>query len=127
MKRRLDKKLLDQAEKKLKKEKAILEKELSQFAKKNESLENDWKTRFPHFDSEAGSSLLEKASDEVEEYGTLLSLESNLELRLRDIQNALLKIKKGRFGICEKCGKMISKKRLKLYPEAKFCQKCLGK
>jgi len=37
---------------------------------------------------------------------------------------ALEKIEKGRYGNCEKCGKEIDEKRLKISPEARFCLNC---
>jgi len=47
-----------------------------------------------------------------------------LELKLKNVDLALEKIKKGKYGICEKCGKEIEEKRLEVYPEARLCQKC---
>jgi len=47
-----------------------------------------------------------------------------LELRLKNINLALEKIEKGRYGNCEKCGKEIDEKRLKISPEARSCLKC---
>ena len=67
---------------------------------------------------------MEEKADEVEEYDNLLSLEHNLELRLKDINWALEKIPAGNYGICEKCGKEIEKQRLMVAPEAKLCIKC---
>ncbi|MGB9721357.1 MAG: TraR/DksA family transcriptional regulator [bacterium] len=46
---------------------------------------------------------------------------------LFSIDHALRKIQQGRYGICEKCGKMIEKKRLKFIPYARFCIKCTEK
>lgn len=46
---------------------------------------------------------------------------------LFSIDHALRKIHQGRYGICEKCGKLIEKKRLKILPYARFCIKCTGK
>ncbi len=109
---------------KLEKEKDALEKELQRFAKKDKKLEGDWNTRYPHWGGEAGSASLEKAADEVEEYSTLLPIEYSLEIRLRNINLALEKIKKGKYGLCEKCGKKIDKERLKVCSEARFCRKC---
>jgi RNA polymerase-binding transcription factor DksA len=43
---------------------------------------------------------------------------------LRDINLALEKIKKGNYGICEKCGKEIEIDRLEAIPEARFCKNC---
>lgn len=110
---------------KLEKEKVAIEEMLKKFAKKDEKLKGDWDTRFPKFNGgESGSAALEKAADEVEEYSTLLPIEYSLETRLRDINLALEKIKKGKYGICEKCKKPIDKERLEIYPEARFCLKC---
>jgi len=110
---------------KLEKDRVAIEEQLKRFAKKNEKLKGDWDTIFPKFNGgEVGSAALEKAADEVEEYSTLLPLEYNLELKLKNVDLALEKIKKGGYGICEKCGKEIEEKRLEVYPEAKLCQKC---
>jgi len=116
---------LKKIKEKLEKEKLEIEKQLSTFAKKDKALPGDWDTKFPYFNGEAGGAILEKAADEVEEYATLLPIEYSLEERLQNIEQALEKIKKGTYGICEKCKKPIDKKRLKICPEAKFCKKCL--
>lgn len=120
----LKKFFLKKIREKLEKEKSSIEKELQKFAKKDEKIKGDWNTRFPVFNGEAGGSALEKAADEVEEYSTRLPIEYSLETRLKDINLALEKIKKRKYGICEKCRKLISIKRLKISPEARFCQKC---
>ncbi len=120
----MNRKLLNQLKEKLEKEKIQIEKELAKFAKKDEKLKGDWDTRFPHWDGDSGSSALERAADEVEEYSTLLPIEYSLENKLKDINLALEKMKKGKYGICEKCGKEISEKRLEVIPEAKLCLKC---
>jgi len=46
---------------------------------------------------------------------------------LFNIDLALRKITQGKYGICEKCGKAIEKRRLKFLPQARFCIKCAGK
>ncbi|HDJ30363.1 MAG TPA: hypothetical protein ENF31_00090 [bacterium] len=120
----MNKKILKQLEKQLKEEKAAIEAELKKFAKKDKKLEGDWDTRFPHFDGETGGAILEKAADEVEEYEALLPVEFSLEKKLQDINLALEKIKKGKYGICEKCKKPISLERLKAFPAARTCKKC---
>lgn len=128
----MTKKLLTTLKEKLEKEKIALEEQLSTFAKKDPHLKGDWDTKFPNFDGEFGGAALEQAANEVEEYGVRLPVEFALELRLRDINLALEKIKKaakGRlsYGKCEKCGKKIKEKRLKIYPEARLCMKCQKK
>jgi len=129
----MDKKLLQDLKEKLEKEKESLEKELASFAKgpaRNASgiagaggdikPKGDWDTRYPNFN---GGNLEEEA-DEVQEYARLLPVEHSLELKLRDVNSALEKIKKNKYGKCEKCQKEISIERLKVCPEATFCAKC---
>lgn len=120
----MNKKLLIKLKTKLEKKKIVIEEELKKFAKKDEKLPGDWDTKFPRFNGEGDRIDLEKAANELEEYITLLPIEYSLELQLRDINSALEKIKKGKYGICEKCGKEIDEKRLKTVPEARFCLKC---
>ena len=116
----MTKKLLQQLKSKLGKEKEALEKELKSFAKEDVRPKGDWDTRYPKFNG----GNLEEGVDEVEEYEKLLSVEYSLELRLKDVNLALEKIKSDGYGKCEKCGKNISQDRLKAYPEARLCMKC---
>jgi len=120
----MNKELLQELKSKLEKEKKLLDKGLGSFATKDKKLKGDWDTRFPQFGKESGGAALEKAADEVEEYSTLWPIEYDLEIKLRNIDLALEKIKKGRYGICEKCRQPISIKRLKAFPEAQSCLKC---
>ena len=116
----LNKKFIQEIKEKLEKEKASLEETFKSFARKDEKLSGDWDTRFPKFNG----GNLEEAADEVEAYETLLPIEFNFEIRLRDIRMALEKIKKGKYGKCDECGKELSQERLEIYPEARFCLKC---
>ena len=117
----MDKKSIQNFKKKLEEQKQTLEQELQKFANKDKKLKGDWDTRFPQFDK----GDLDEAADEIEEYATLLPIEHSLELKLRDVNFALNRIKKQKYGQCEKCGKNISKQRLNICPEAKICVKCL--
>lgn len=119
----MDKSLIKSLKEKLEKEKENLEKRLSDFSQKDEKLEGDWDTRYPEF---KGTSLEEEA-DEVEEYTNLLPVEHALELELKKINQALVKIEKGDYGLCEKCQQPISPERLKAYPQAQYCQQCQKK
>lgn len=121
----MNKKLENDLKEKLKKQKEEIEKELSHFAKKDENLEHDWDTKYPKMaQGSTGSNALEEAADEVEQYANMLPIEHNLELRLKDIDFALEKIKKGNYGFCENCKKKTNEERLKVYPEARFCLDC---
>lgn len=117
----MDKKTLQEIQLKLESEKESLEKELQKFAKKEEKLEGNWDTRYPR---EADSQKIEDAADEVEEYENLLSIEYSFETKLKNINIALEKLKKGDYGKCEKCGKEILPERLKACPEARTCAVC---
>lgn len=112
--------LIQELNQKLEKEKETLEEELKRFAKKDEKPSGDWDTKYPRFN---GGNLEEEA-DEVEEYETLLQIEHSLETKLQEVNLALEKIKTGKYGICEKCGKEIDAERLKVMPEAKTCNQC---
>src|SRR4030043_1463479 len=113
----MDKKLLNQLKEKLEQEKNNIEKQLEKIAKKDDKVKGDWDTRFPRFDGgEFGSAALEKAADEVEEYSTLLPIEHGLETKLQNINLALEKVQKEKYGVCEKCGKEKEIKKLKISP-----------
>ena len=72
---------------------------------------------------DTGGSLEEEA-DEVEEFSTRLSLGRTLEDELKKVNFALEQIKKGKYGICKKCGKPISQGRLRAYAPADQCTRC---
>ncbi len=48
----------------------------------------------------------------------------DLSRKIRDIDLALDKMAKNRYGYCEKCGMQIPIPRLELIPEARFCIEC---
>lgn len=121
---KMPQKLLQKLKSKLEEEKALIETELNRFAQKSKRAKADWDARFPLFNGEVGGAALEKAADETEEYSTLLEIERSLEIKLQNINLALKKIKEGKYGICEECGKSIEARRLKAYPEARTCLKC---
>ena len=107
---------------KLEADKKKLINELKFFAKKDPQLKGNWLTRFPFFN--LSRSHRDENAEEIEEYENLLPVEHTLELRLKDIEDALVKIKKGAYGQCEECKKRIEIKRLEVIPEAKLCLKC---
>ena len=120
----MKKQLIEELKEKLEKEKTALEEQLKTFADKDPNLKGDWDSKFPKFNGEFGGAALESAADEVEEYGARLPVEHSMELKLKDINAALEKIKKDNYGKCDGCGKEIDEKRLAVCPEARFCLKC---
>lgn len=120
MNKKFTKQFIEEQKEVLEKEKKRLEKELSFLAKRNQKIKGDWITNYPKF----GSGDLEEQTDEIEEYGNLLPVVSTLELELKKVQEALERIRKGKYGICDKCKKPILKARLRIYPQADSCTKC---
>jgi len=112
----MDKKIIEKLKEKLESQKKSLEDELKSFAKEDGNLKHNWTAKYPN--REDGDK--DEEGDEVQEYDNLVSMEHNLELRLRDVSIALEKISaKGGYGICEKCGKEIEEDRLEAVPEAR--------
>lgn len=116
----MNKKILSELQSTLEQEKVKLEKELESFATKDKDQKGNWDAKIV----KADDTDMEEKADEMEEYDNLLSLEHSLELKLKDVDLALEKIKTGGYGVCEKCGKEIEEKRLQVCPEAKLCMKC---
>lgn len=56
-----------------------------------------------------------------------LALEQELKKTSNSIKAALLKIKEGKYGKCEKCGKQIEIARLLAMPTAQYCLSCSKK
>jgi DnaK suppressor protein len=65
-------------------------------------------------------------ADAAEQFGhaRVEALRQQIDRRLIDIRKAVTRIKIGKYGICEKCGKMIDTDRLMIRPEATLCIEC---
>lgn len=57
----------------------------------------------------------------------IVALEDQLKKTNNSIKKALIKIKNGEFGKCEKCGKQIELGRLMAMPTAQYCLSCSKK
>lgn len=57
----------------------------------------------------------------------IIVLKEQLKKTSGNIKNALLKIRKGTYGKCEKCGKQIELGRLLAMPTASYCLACSKK
>ena len=68
------------------------------------SFEEDLDEQIGHFDNEVKTKFLSK--------------------QIAQFRTALTRMKIGKYGICEKCGKMIDTDRLAVKPEATTCVKC---
>lgn len=103
------------------KEKEMITSELERFTTKNPVVKDDYDAVFPKSDQ---SDTLDEQAHNVTEYEQERSVEQNLELRLREINETLDKINSNAFGVCNKCQSPIEENRLKAMPVAKFCVSC---
>ena len=65
-------------------------------------------------------------TDAAEQFGhaRVEALRREVDKKLIGVRKALARIKIGKYGICESCGKMIDTDRLMIKPEATKCVKC---
>ena len=101
------------------KEKEELEKNLLRIARPINSKIGDYETTFQ--DIGPGK---DDSANEVEQYTDTLPVEITLEKNLQDVIDALAKIEKGAYGICENCQGKIGPERLKVNPSARTCIQC---
>jgi DnaK suppressor protein len=101
---------LTQFKKWLEKHRKEIEKKLKKFRK------------VPDFGDDVDSG--DEEADETEEFGAQLAIAQKYKEHLADIDEALRKIEKKKYGICEKCGKKISLDVLKAVPESRLCKDC---
>jgi DnaK suppressor protein len=80
-------------------------------------------SRPANFGAETADQEDEKA-DEAEEFTNELATAAVQKERVNAIDAALARIREGKYGICEKCGKEIPKKVLDLVPESQYCDNC---
>jgi len=107
--------------KSIKKMKAQLTQRLEALLKRIELLESGMRTL-----DERPAENLEKANNEVStQFLTILDKRNFAELQ--EISQALARIDTGTYGICDVCGKSISKKRLTILPATTLCHKCARK
>jgi len=122
----MKKKTLEELKKKLEQEKSFLEKDLSRFADKDKRIPYDYDARFPNPGGRPSAD--DENAAEIETYDKRVALEHALETRLKEVGEALEKIKKndGSYGRCEICHKPITLARLRANPAAKTCTQCAG-
>ena len=115
----MDKEFTEEMKQKLQKERQEIRKRLGHLGAEDEHVKDDFHSKFPEYGDKD-----EDNATEVAEYLDNLSLEGNLEQRLKEIDEALEKIEKGKYGYCNNCHKEIDSERLKINPAAKVCVNC---
>ncbi len=112
----IEKTVRDELHTTLKAEKATLMEDLSSRGQRDAN--GDWQGISTSKGEEADPT---DVADNIEELATNVSLVEELERRLHDVENALEKMEKGAYGICEVGGEKITIERLKANPSARTC------
>src|SRR3989344_1637094 len=104
----------------LEKERDLLTKELETIATPDPRVKDDWDIKHFEWGENQITSKEEleggESANEVDEDMKNKALSDSLELRLRDVNDALERIKNGIYGICEICKKEIPVERLMANP-----------
>ena len=102
------KKFLSKEEKRLKKQRADLDKE----------------DPFDDVRRVSDNAAIDNEADEQVGHERTEALKKQVDRKLIQIKKALTQIKLGKYGTCEKCVKMIDTDRLMVIPEATICVEC---
>ena len=99
---------------------------LSREAKKLEKRKKDLSQEDPFGDTRRLIDNAASDADAAEQIGheRVRAMQHHLDRKLVQIKKALARIKIGKYGICEKCKKMIDTERLMIMPEATCCIEC---
>ena len=104
----------------LSKEAGLLETELATIGRKNPGQSSDWEAVEPEVDRDRADGT--EVADNIEQYENNSAILDQLEIRLKEVRNALEKIEKGKYGICEVSGEQIELDRLEANPAATTCK-----
>ncbi len=104
-------------EEKLLAEKNELEEDLAKIAKKDSHTASGWESTAGNI--EVDSADENEVADKFEEEEENAIIANQLENQLTEVKAALDRIKTGKFGICETCGKPMEKGRLEANPSAR--------
>jgi RNA polymerase-binding transcription factor DksA len=87
---------------------------------------NNLKEEDPFSNTERANDNAALDTEAEEQFGhaRTLALRSELDKRIIEVRKSLTRVKVGKYGICENCGKMIDTDRLMIYPEATRCVTC---
>lgn len=112
---------LENFKNRLEKEKARLETELKEVGRRNPSNPKDWEPLPPEMDTR--TSEQSELADKFEEMENRSAVEIHLEEKIGEVNAALDRIEKDKFGICEICKEKIDEKRMEANPAAATCVK----
>jgi len=119
------KEFLEEQKVKLLDEKKQLMEELNRIAR-YDAEDDEWRSLSPEYDQGDPEDSAD-ATEEAIALGTNEALVRNLTASIKDVELALKKMDEGKYGYCENCHARIPEDRLRAYPAAQFCLKCLQK
>ncbi len=117
----IDAKIIEQFTQRLTQEKSILEIELTDIGKVDTLNPNNWHGTAGSFETEDATGNDRVLADRFEETTTNESITSELEERLKNINDALARITNGSYGICIEGEGDIPLERLEANPAAATC------
>jgi len=99
---------------------------LTREAKKLERRKKDLSDEDPFKDTSRVTDNASPDQEAAEQFGhqKVTAFQSQVNHRLIQVRKALARIKIGKYGLCEKCGRMIDTDRLMIMPESTLCAKC---
>ena len=101
--------------------KQFLEKELVSLKRRKQQLKKD--DPFLAGDRSNENSFEEDLDEQIGHFDNEIKVKF-LSKQIAQLRTALTRMTLGKYGICEKCGKMIDTDRLAAEPEATTCVKC---
>lgn len=105
----------------LEKEKALVEEETKTVGSSDPNNPKDFSATSNDMDIDRADE--NELADKMEELEDNKGILDSLEKQLRDINDALGKMGKGNYGICEISGELIERERLEANPAARTCMK----
>ncbi len=120
--KKLGKRFLEAVRSRLEDERARLVSQLEELERERRILAEDREDRDDAFTEESGEGAGTLAEQEREE-----SLAVKHRELLEKVERALAKIRKGTYGLCERCGNPIDRARLEALPHAELCIECKRK
>ncbi len=118
----MKKQFIAEMKKILEEQQTKLENELKIFAAKNPNTHGGFAANFPQYGDKEDENAAEVAT-----FTDNLSLKKTLENNLRDVKQALDRIKDNTYGVCKYCKKEIDARRLRARPESSSCMNCKTK
>ena len=105
---------------KLEEELVLVENELNSVGRKNPTNKKDWEAEPADMNVDSADS--NETADNIEEFEGNTAVLKELEIRYNDIKDALTKIEKNEYGICEVCKAPIEEDRLIANQAARTCK-----